>query len=134
MLISMWGNIFLHFKSWMFCYKNLLSKSTHPFASQMDRGSFKFTRCFRDKACNNRMLTSFKRNVLEINHVTIGCFHLLSKETGWIIRSRVYADVEKLVNTETEVKVVYKRTLQPVSTLLVRNKFYMPKPCFCVCR
>jgi len=24
----------LHFKSWMFCYQNLLLKSTHPFASQ----------------------------------------------------------------------------------------------------
>jgi len=40
------------------------------------------------------MLTSFKQNVLEINHVTIGCLHFLSKETGWIIRSRIYADVK----------------------------------------
>ena len=55
------------------------------------------------------MLTSFKQNVLEIKHVTIGCFHLLSNKTGWIIRSRVYADVEKHVNTETEVTVVKGR-------------------------
>ena len=51
------------------------------------------------------MLTFFKQNVLEINHVTIGCIHFLSKETEWIIRSRVYADVEKPVNTETDVNV-----------------------------
>jgi len=42
--------------------------------------------------------------------------------------------VEKRVNAETDVKVVYKRTVRPVSTLLVRNKLYIPEPCFCVYR
>jgi hypothetical protein len=37
----------------------------------------------------------------------------LSKETGWIIMSRV-----KPVNTETSVKVVYKRTLNQVLILI----------------
>jgi len=42
--------------------------------------------------------------------------------------------VEKRVNAETDVKVVYKRTVRPVSTLLVRNKLYIPELCFCVYR
>ena len=100
----------------MFCYK--IFYSNQPILSQVNRAE----------------VASSSPDVLEINHVTIGCLYLLSKETGWYIRSGVYADVEKSVNTETGVKVVYKRTLQPVSTLLVRNKFYIPKPCFCVCR
>ena len=41
----------------MFCYKNLLLKSTHPFTNQKYRKFFKY---FRDKACNklslNRMI------------------------------------------------------------------------------
>ena len=39
-------------------------------------------------------VASSSPDVLEINNVTIGWLHLLSKETGWIIRSRVYADVK----------------------------------------
>ena len=52
-------NIFLHFKSWMFCYKHLLLKSTHPFTNKKYRNKLKFTRCFRDKACNKLSLNSF---------------------------------------------------------------------------
>ena len=44
MLFDVRDNIVLHFKSWMFCYKNLLLISTHPFTNQKFRNKFKFTK------------------------------------------------------------------------------------------
>jgi hypothetical protein len=44
MLFDVRDNIVLHFKSWMFCYKNILLISTHPFTNQKFRNKFKFTK------------------------------------------------------------------------------------------